>query len=202
MSAAADFAELLQAGGAPEAAVERLARYCALLERWSKTHNLVRVASREELVRRHVMESLAALPLLAERGRLEDVGSGAGLPGVPLLAARVGWSGRLIEPRGKRAAFLKMVVRELALAAEVVEARYEDVRGPEAVTVITARALGGWAELLGWARNRLAPEGFVLLWVTRATEAELTRLPGWRVVSSALPATREGRLTQLRPCST
>ncbi len=66
--------------------------------------------------------------LLEGEGTLLDVGSGAGLPGVPLLIARPGWRGVLLEPRQKRWAFLKTVIRELELDAEAVDRRYEELR--------------------------------------------------------------------------
>ncbi len=184
-------------------AVDRLAHYAALLERWAAVHSLVRFASREELVRRHLLDSLAAAPRLGRAGVLVDVGSGAGLPGVPLLVVRPGWRGVLLEPRAKRWAFLRLAIRELGLDAEAVAARTgsaEAERGP--FDAVTARALGGHAGLLRWSRPRLAPSGSVLLWSTETGLAELCEVPGWRVVSSPLPGLDHGRLVQLQPCST
>lgn len=184
-------------------AVERLARYAALVERWAAVHSLVRFDSREELVHRHLLDSLAAAPLLGPAGTLIDVGSGAGLPGVPLLVARPTWRGILLEPRAKRWAFLRLVIRELGLDAEAVAARTgspEADRGP--FDTVTARALGGHADLLRWSRPRLAAGGSVLLWSTRAGLDELREVPGWRMVSSPLSGLDRGRLAQLQPCST
>lgn len=193
---------------APRVAEERcrrdLARYAALLERWAAVHNLVRFATREELVERHLLDALAGARHLGAAGRLVDVGSGAGLPGVPLLIARPGWNGLLLEPRHKRWAFLRTVVRELGLSAQVRASRFEEV-GADAGgwDVICARALGGYRELLGWSRERLAPGGRVLLWLSAADAAALAREEtGWRVVSSALPGLERGRLTELQPCFT
>lgn len=185
------------------AELRKLVRYAELLERWSGTHNLVRWSSREELVERHIVDALAARGLLGERGCLLDVGSGAGLPGVPLLAVCPGWRGVLLEPRQKRWAFLKLVVRELDLPAEALRQRYQAYRASEGpFDVVTARALGGYGELLGWARPRLSDQGSVLLWGTSAVERELAELPAWRVLSSPLPGTERGRLVQMVPCFT
>jgi 16S rRNA (guanine527-N7)-methyltransferase len=183
------------------AQLEALAHYAELLERWAGTHNLVRFSSPEELVRRHLIEALAAAPLLAEQGFLVDVGSGAGLPGIPLLVVKPGWRGLLVEPRQKRWAFLSHVIRELGLAAEAAAARYQELAGG-AFDVVTVRALGSYPQLLEWARPRLAEGGAVLIWTTDGGESELSALPGWRVVSFRLPASRHGRLAQLHPCST
>ncbi len=198
--AAPAFRELL-AEVAAGVELDRLVRYAELLEQWSAVHSLVRFADRQELVRRHLLEALAAAPLLGERGRLLDVGSGAGLPGVPLLVARPGWRGVLLEPRQKRWAFLKLVIRELGLEAEAVAARYQEL-GEGEYDAITERALGGGEELLAWAGGRLAPGGSLLLWTTVEDLGRLTAAPGWRVLSFALPASRRGRLAQLRQCFT
>lgn len=185
------------------AELRKLVRYAELLERWSGTHNLVRWSSREELVERHIVDALAARGLLGERGCLLDVGSGAGLPGVPLLAVCPGWRGVLLEPRQKRWAFLKLVVRELDLPAEALRQRYQAYRASEGpFDVVTARALGGYGELLGWARPRLSDQGSVLLWATSVVERELAELAAWRVLSSPLPGTERGRLVQMVPCFT
>ncbi len=182
----------------------RLAQYLTLLERWAGTHNLVGAATPEELVRRHVVEALAGLRALPPApGLLVDVGSGAGLPGVPLLCAAAGWRGLLVEPRQKRWAFLRLVIRELALDAEAVRTRFEELGDDVGeISVVCSRALGRHEELLRWARPRLADGGKVVLWTTADAAADLARRAGWRVVSSPLPGLRSGRLAELQPCFT
>jgi 16S rRNA (guanine527-N7)-methyltransferase len=183
---------------------ERLARFAVLVERWSARHSLVRFGSREELVDRHLVESLAGLELIgrADEGGLLDVGSGAGLPGVPILIAS-GLDGVLVEPRAKRWSFLRMVVRELELECSVVRERFEALddryRG---FAVITARAVGRSRELVAWARSRLGQGGAMLLWTDEERAAELGVLEGWHVLSSRVPGRERGRLLQLRPCFT
>ncbi len=201
MTAVPGFPELL-AAHAEGHALDRLIRYAELLERWSARHNLVRYTDREELVRRHFVDSLAAAPLLLGPGHLLDVGSGAGLPGVPLLVVRPLWTGVLLEPRHKRWAFLRTVVRELNLEAEVVRARYEELDPDRPFDAITARAVGGHDRLLDWARDRLTPTGQVLLWTTVEGVTQMASAPGWRVLSSQLPGLECGRLARLQPCFT
>ena len=182
--------------------LDRLARYAELLEKWSRCHNLVRYTSREELVTRHLLDSLAAAPLMGSRGRLIDIGSGAGLPGVPLLAACPGYSGVLLEPREKRWAFLKLVIRELSLDAKAECLRYHDLENGCPWDAVTVRAVGNHGEILGWARSRLAARGTVFLWTTREAEEGLRGVADWRVLSSALPGLDRGRLVRLQPCFT
>ncbi len=201
---AEDFVAILGRHGIGGEMAERLGVYLELLERWGRTHNLVRHGGREELVVRHVLESLhGAGHLGGDRGLLVDVGSGAGLPGVPLLVARPRWRGLLVEPRTKRWTFLRLVIRELGLEAEALGCRYDDpclegVR-PDAVV---SRALGGYGALLEWAAPRLERGGRVVLWVG-ANEAETLRsMAQWRVVLSPLPDLERGVLAVLQPCFT
>lgn len=201
MSEPARFADLL-APHAEGAALERLIRYAELVERWSARHNLVRFSGRAELVERHILDALAGARYLRGSGRLLDIGSGAGLPGVPLLAVRPGWRGLLLEPRQKRWAFLRTVVREIGLDAEVVRARYQDLGECRPFDLITVRAVGRHETLLGWAGARLADAGEVLVWTTAEGVAELNGVGGWRVLSSQLPGLDCGRLARLQPCFT
>jgi 16S rRNA G527 N7-methylase RsmG len=109
----------------------------------------------------------------------------------------------LVEPRQKRWAFLRAVVRELPLDAEVVRARYQDLDQRHAgFDMITVRAVGGYGALLEWAPGRLAARGKVLVWSTERDEAWFRDLEGWRVLSSPLPGLTHGRLVQLQPCFT
>jgi 16S rRNA (guanine527-N7)-methyltransferase len=202
MAAVESFRGLLEPH-ANGAALDRLVRYGELLERWSERHNLVSFRHRRELVERHLVDALAARELLGASGDLLDVGSGAGLPGVPLLAVTPEWRGVLVEPRQKRWAFLRVVVRELSLNAEVVRARYQDLGAEHgAIDVITARAVGGYDALLDWSSGRLAAGGMMLVWSTERDETRFQELPGWRVLSSPLPGLTHGRLVQLQPCFT
>jgi 16S rRNA (guanine527-N7)-methyltransferase len=201
MSSDPSFRDLM-AGSVPGDRLSLLVRYAELVERWSHTHSLVRWRGRRDLVERHILEALAASPLLGSHGRLLDVGSGAGLPGIPLLVACAGWQGLLLEPRQKRWAFLKLVIRELGLEAEVRRVRYQDLQEEGLVDLITCRALGGYHELLAWAGNRLCPGGQVVLWTTADEQEWAAEFTQWRVLSSPLPGLDRGRLVQMRPCFT
>jgi len=182
--------------------LDRLVQFAELVEKWSGRHYLIHYADRRELVNRHMVDALAGVNLIPPAGRLVDVGSGAGFPAVPLLAACPGLSGLLLEPRQKRWAFLKLVVRELELDAEVVRVRYQDVEDAGPWSVVTTRAVANQPRIAEWARPRLASDGVVLLWTTEKTEATLTALAGWRMLSSRLPGLDRGRLIRLQPCFT
>jgi len=184
------------------ATLDRLVCYAELLEKWSQRHNLVSYTGREELVTRHLLDSLAAAPLMGNHGRLVDVGSGAGLPGVPLLTACPGFSGVLLEPRQKRWAFLKLVIRELGLDAEAERARFQDLEDDGPWNAVTVRAVGNQRDILDWAWSRLAADGAVFLWTTEGAEERLRGTINWRVLSSPLTGLDRGRLLRMQPCFT
>jgi 16S rRNA (guanine527-N7)-methyltransferase len=197
----APFRELLEGRLAGDP-LERLVHYAELLETWSARHNLVHVAHRRELVERHLLDALAGARLLEGQGTLVDIGSGAGLPGVPLLVVKPLWRGVLLEPRQKRWAFLKMVIRELGLDARAVDRRYEELATGERFDLVTARAVGGHKALLAWARSHLNEGGGVALWTTVDGECEVAEEAGWRVLSWPLVGLDRGRLVSLRKRST
>lgn len=198
MKAEVSFSALL-AGRLEAGALARMVRYAELLENWSARHNLTRFADRRELVERHLLDALSGIHLLEGAGVLLDVGSGAGLPGVPLLIARPRWRGVLLEPRQKRWAFLKLVIRELRLDAEAVDRRYEELDAERRYDLVTMRAVGGRAAVLDWARPRLVDGGGVALWTTVEGERELAEKVGWRVLSWPASGLDRGRLVYLKP---
>jgi len=124
--------------------------YLALLVRWNRAYNLTAVAQPERMVARHLLDSLSLLPWL-DGVRVLDVGSGAGLPGIPLAIAEPQRVFTLIDSNGKKVRFLRQVVRTLGLdQVEPVQARLpECVAGPRPDTVV-ARALAPLDRLVDW----------------------------------------------------
>jgi 16S rRNA (guanine527-N7)-methyltransferase len=182
-----------------------IAKYVKLLKKWNQTIPLTSIEQDTEIVARHFGESLFAGSLLPmERGRLADVGSGAGFPGFPLKIAFPELHVTLVEPNAKKCAFLREAQALLGLSGlEVVRSRYEDFRAvPNSFDFICSRALGGYKRLLRWSKGVLKPEGYVVLWVGIEDSNLLARTEGWnwelpvripesrrRVVLSGRPAT-------------
>ncbi len=155
----------LTALGLPVAAAEeaRLGTYLDLLERWNRVHNLTAVRDRNAMIERHVAESLALRPALRGR-RIADVGSGAGLPGIPLAIVEPERQFTLIESRAKRTAFLRHVKSELALAnVDVIEARVEDLRDAAPFDTVLARAVASLPEIARLAGHLLGARGVMLV---------------------------------------
>jgi 16S rRNA (guanine527-N7)-methyltransferase len=141
----------------------KLASFCALLLRWNRVHNLTGVRGAAELVDRHLVESLALRPYL--RGaRVADVGSGGGLPGLPLAITEPGRRFTLIESRAKRVHFLRHATAALELGnTEVAHGRAEHLRVAQPFATVLARAVAPPAELLQICRPLMAPGSLLLL---------------------------------------
>ncbi|HJT98980.1 MAG TPA: 16S rRNA (guanine(527)-N(7))-methyltransferase RsmG [Rhodanobacteraceae bacterium] len=158
-----------------EAAIERLLDYVDLLLQWNKAYNLTAVREPGEIVTRHLLDSLAILPY-ASGATLADLGSGAGLPGIPLAIADPARETVLVDSNGKKARFLREAVRRLALAnVRVAESRVEDVDGT--FDCITARAFASLAEMLGWGGRLLARNGRWLALKGRFPDDEIAAVP-------------------------
>src|SRR5262249_9405051 len=150
------FRKLLEAEalreGAPfrEPTLAALGRYLAELDAWRQRINLTGDLAPEDLAV-HAFESAAGAPLLPEGARVIDIGSGGGLPGIPLAIARPDIRLTALEPRRKRAAFLRHVLRSVPVEnGEVLEDRVERVEAA-GWNVATVRAVGSLGELVGEA---------------------------------------------------
>lgn len=124
-----------------------LLRYLGELVLWNKAYNLTAVREPVEMVARHLLDSLTLLPHVS--GRVADVGTGAGLPGVPLAIANPGLHVTLLDSNGKKTRFLRHAQRTLALTnVDVVEARAESFRPEQPYDCIVSRAFGSLDEFL------------------------------------------------------
>ena len=169
--------------GLDPACARPLRDYLALLERWNRTYNLTAVRDPREMVVRHLLDSLSMHGHVRDLATLADLGTGAGLPGIPLAIAVPRLEVTLVESNGKKARFLREAVRTLKLGnARVVEARAEDVDLDGVFDAITARALATLADILAVGAHLLAPGGRLLAMKGALPDAEIAALPaGWRL---------------------
>ncbi len=161
---------------------ELIRRYISLLVLWNQSVSLTGLTDRREILMRHFGESMFAAKFLEDRhGRLADVGSGAGFPGLALKIACPDLQVRLIESNGKKAAFLNEVKRTLELSrVEVMRARFEDIRVPPPLAdSIVVRALGNMRRLLLWSHQALTENGRILLWLGFDDAARMSRSKSW-----------------------
>lgn len=135
--------------------------YVGLLEKWNRTYNLTAVREPAAMVTQHLLDTLAILPHLPG-GSLADIGSGGGIPGVPIAVAQPERPVTLVESNQKKAAFLRQVAIELGLTnVEVVEGRVESLAG-RGFDVLISRALSELPEFAQMAGHLLAPGGSIV----------------------------------------
>ena len=172
----------LDALGLSRTLAPRLLDYLALLARWNQAYNLTAIREPREMLVKHLLDSLAMASFVRDE-RLADLGTGPGLPGIPLAIAHPGLQVALVESNGKKARFLREAVRSLGLSnARVLESRAEAVDEPGAFDVVTARALDRLAGILAVGGHLLAPGGRVLAMKGQRPDDEVAELPpGWRL---------------------
>lgn len=169
----------------------KLLDYLALIEKWNRVYNLTAVREPRQMLTQHVLDSLAVVPYVMSE-RLVDVGSGAGLPGIPLALALPRTHVTLVESNHKKSTFLNQALIELGLKnVDVVNARVEAWDTPIRFPVVISRALSDLAEFVRLA-GRLCAKGGVLAAMKGVYPfEELAQLPdGYRlnrVIALAVP---------------
>jgi 16S rRNA (guanine527-N7)-methyltransferase len=161
---------------------ERIRAYVSLLLRWNERISLTTVTDPQEILKFHFGESVFAVPSVPINfGRLADVGSGAGFPGIPLAMLVPELQVTLIESNLKKSAFLSEVIRTLDLPhVSVLRSRMEDLQSNlPPFDFITARAVGAFDDLLAWSASTLTASGKLILWISGQDAAEIARTPGW-----------------------
>jgi 16S rRNA (guanine527-N7)-methyltransferase len=183
---------------------QKLLDYLALLSRWNRAYNLTAVRDEQEMVTRHLLDSLAVLPHLNAR-RLIDVGSGAGLPGIPLAIALPQCEFSLLDSNGKKTRFLFQAVNTLGLGnCSVHRDRAENFRPLERFDAVLSRAFASLAAMIEACSHLLSEDGVYLAMKGRLADSELESVdPGVElqsVLDLHVPGLDEERcLVQLRP---
>ena len=164
--------------------LSQLLAYLALLDKWNRVYNLTAVRETERMVSHHLLDSLAIVPYV-ETGRVLDVGSGGGLPGIPLAIARPDLQITLIDSVAKKTAFLLQVKAELGLDnVSVVTGRVETLQDGARFDTITSRAFSDLKEFVTLTRHLLAPGGRWLAMKGLYPHEEIAALPDWVKVSA------------------
>lgn len=166
-----------------------------LLVKWNRAYNLTAVRDPGEMITRHLLDSLSVLPHLGPGDTL-DVGTGAGLPGIPLALARPRQRFVLLDSNGKKTRFVNHVRRQLRLEnVEVVHARVEQYRN--APSQIISRAFASLADMLTTMAPLITDSTRLLAMKAVTAEQELTTLPeGWQAAVEPLsvPGLGEARV--------
>jgi 16S rRNA (guanine527-N7)-methyltransferase len=156
---------------------KQLLTYIGLLAKWNEVYNLTAIRDEHEMLSHHLLDSLALVPHIDGRHFL-DVGSGAGLPGIPVAIARSECEVTLLDSNQKKAAFLQQAVIELELAnATVCTARVETWQPDRRFDVIASRAFASLADFVGNSQHLLAAHGVFAAMKGAYPDAELAHLP-------------------------
>ncbi|MGZ8155421.1 MAG: 16S rRNA (guanine(527)-N(7))-methyltransferase RsmG [Burkholderiales bacterium] len=168
-------------------AQDKLLAYLALLGKWNRVYNLTAIREPDRMLSHHVLDSLAVVPHIGG-GAIADVGSGAGLPGIPIALARADWPVTLIESNHKKSAFLKQAAIELALAnVDVREERVENVEPAASYDVVISRAFSDLAEFATLAGRLCARDGVLAAMKGVYPYEELAGVPGSYRVEKVVP---------------
>lgn len=160
---------------------EQLARFAALLARWNAVHNLTAIESPDSVLSHHLLDSLALLPATSrifgqQKLRVLDIGSGGGLPGIPLAVARPAWQVTLVDKVRKKTAFLTQARVELGLAnVECVHARAEELKSAP-FDLIVSRAFASLEEFVSVSTRLIAPGGWWAAMKGAVPRAEIAQL--------------------------
>lgn len=169
-----------------DTAIDGLLHYLAMLVKWNQAYNLTAIRDPQEMVTKHLLDSLAVLPYLHGE-RVLDVGSGAGLPGIPLALADSGRSYTLLDANSKKTRFLLQAKGELGLSnLSVIHSRVEQYRPEHLFDTVTARAFASLADLTTGTARMLAPGGVLLAMKGEIPADELAELPAGFVVQDVI----------------
>lgn len=164
----------------PARLCENLAAYVELLEKWNQAFNLTAVREPSEMVSRHILDSLAVAPFLppGSRGALVDVGTGAGLPGIPLALLDPERPVSLLDSNIKKTRFCRQAVLALGLQnVDVIHARDSDYLPAEPFATVISRAFASLADFVAGTRHLVAVGGTLLAMKGAYPEEEVRALP-------------------------
>jgi 16S rRNA (guanine527-N7)-methyltransferase len=174
---------------------ERIRIYVAFLLQWNSKISLTAITDPAEILRVHFGESFFAAAVAGiGKGRVADIGTGAGFPGIPIRMVSPLVDLTLVEPVLKKAVFLREVVRRLGFTdVNIIRCRMDEIPPNLEVDFVTARALGKYSDLLSWAKSRLSRNGKLVLLLGKAEAERLMQEKGWQWGDTARIPETKGR---------
>jgi 16S rRNA (guanine527-N7)-methyltransferase len=165
----------------------RLLAHLELIAKWNRVHNLTAVRETEQMVVLHLLDSLSVLPHVEGAAAILDVGSGAGLPGLPIAIARPQARVTLLDSSHKKCAFLQQAKTELAAAnVEIVCDRVENWKPEKKFDAVIARAFSDLADFVAQAHHLVAPGGRLIAMKGVYPFEEIARVPATHRVAQVL----------------
>jgi 16S rRNA (guanine527-N7)-methyltransferase len=155
---------------------EQLLAFIKLIAKWNKAYNLTAVRNNEDMARLHILDSLAILPHI-EGKRVIDIGTGAGLPGIPLAIFMPEVEFVLLDSNAKKTRFVQQVILELKLKnVSVLHSRVEDYQPELGFDTVTMRAFASLPDIMKLTAHLLSPNGVLLAMKGQIPEAELAEI--------------------------
>ncbi|MCA2016472.1 16S rRNA (guanine(527)-N(7))-methyltransferase RsmG [Vibrio tritonius] len=159
---------------------EQLVGYVELLNKWNKAYNLTSVRDPMDMLVKHILDSIVVSPSL-EGSRFIDVGTGPGLPGIPLAIMNPDKEFVLLDSLGKRIRFIKQVIHELKIAnVTPVQSRVEEYEAGNGFDAVLSRAFASMVDMVTWCRHLPKQEnGLFLALKGHVAQDEIDQLPDW-----------------------
>jgi 16S rRNA (guanine527-N7)-methyltransferase len=162
-----------------ELQVQQLVGYVELLHKWNKAYNLTSVRDPNEMLVKHIMDSIVVSAHL-QGEHFIDVGTGPGLPGIPLAIMCPEKNFTLLDSLGKRIRFIKQVVHELKIAnVTPVQSRVEEFQPEQGFDGVISRAFASMNDMVSWCHHLTAENGHFLALKGQFSEQEVAELPEW-----------------------
>lgn len=162
-----------------EQQAEQLVGYVALLHKWNKAYNLTSVRDPHEMLVKHIMDSIVVSPHLHGE-RFIDVGTGPGLPGIPLAIMNPDKAFTLLDSLGKRIRFIRQVIHELGIKnVTPVQSRVEEFQPEQGFDAVLSRAFASMNDMVSWCRHLPAEHGCFLALKGQFNQQEVAELPEW-----------------------
>lgn len=166
--------------------IDKLVGYVLLMHKWNKTYNLSSVRDPHEMLIKHILDSIIVTPYL-QGSNIADVGTGPGLPGIPLAIMCVNKNFTLIDSLGKRIRFIKQAIHELNISNVVpIQARVETLEAKQ-FNIIVSRAFASLSDMLFWCEHLVADDGRFYALKGQLRKEELDQVPAQFKIESSLP---------------
>lgn len=159
--------------------LEQLVGYVALLHKWNKAYNLTSVRDPDEMLVKHILDSIVVgTHLVGER--FIDVGTGPGLPGIPLAIMHPEKDFTLLDSLGKRIRFIRQVIHELAITnVTPIQSRVEEFQPEQGFDAVLSRAFASMTDMVSWCHHLPAEHGCFMALKGQFNQQEVTELPDW-----------------------
>jgi 16S rRNA (guanine527-N7)-methyltransferase len=159
-----------------EQKIDQLLAFIKLIEKWNKAYNLTAIKDKQDMVRLHLLDSLAVIPYL-EGQRIIDIGTGAGLPGIPLAICLPQLSFTLLDSNAKKTRFVQQAVLELKLTnVQICHSRAEDFQPGQHFDTVLTRAFAELSAIVELSRHLMALNGSLIAMKGRCPDAELAQI--------------------------